>query len=185
MKPRIQTLLLLLTFATVRAAAVNFLFANGKTDYSIVLPANATVSERTAAKELQHYIRQISGAVVGHASMRADSGIIGHASERADSGVVGHASMRANSGVVGHASERANSGIVGHASERASPDEAATLGSVAHYDGKHIYLGWDEACGLPCPDSDDEGFTYLTVGDDLHIFGGSERGTIYVVFAFL
>lgn len=44
------------------AEARNWLFRNGKSPYTIVLSPNASVSERTAAHELQTCLRQISGA---------------------------------------------------------------------------------------------------------------------------
>ena len=53
---------------------------------------------------------------------------------------------------------------------------------------KHIFIGWQQQ--LPGvlqqqPETDDEGFVYYTVGNDLVIYGGSERGTMYGVFTFL
>ncbi|MCQ2119601.1 MAG: DUF4838 domain-containing protein [Bacteroidales bacterium] len=51
------------------AAAKRPLFKNGKSSYTIVLPAGASVSEKTAAKELQNYIQQISGASIPLSSM--------------------------------------------------------------------------------------------------------------------
>ena len=123
-------------------AAVAPLFDGGRSAYSIVLAADASESERTAAKEMQQYILQMSGArlpvITGHDSLPRAAG-----------------------------------------------------------DGHHyIFVGWHEACGEPRPDAADEGYTYRTVetkptdgssasGYDLHIFGGSERGTMYGVFAFL
>ena len=38
------------------------LFRNGKSDYKIVVSSDASVSEQTAAKELQDYLKQIGGA---------------------------------------------------------------------------------------------------------------------------
>ena len=38
------------------------LFKNGQSEYAIVLCDNASSSEKTAAEELQAYLRQISGA---------------------------------------------------------------------------------------------------------------------------
>ena len=38
------------------------LFNNGKSQYAIVLCEDASISERTAAEELQDYLKQISGA---------------------------------------------------------------------------------------------------------------------------
>ncbi|HEX4949873.1 MAG TPA: DUF4838 domain-containing protein, partial [Blastocatellia bacterium] len=40
----------------------HLLFANGKTDYSIVLGEQASDSERWAAQELQHWLKEVSGA---------------------------------------------------------------------------------------------------------------------------
>lgn len=50
---------------------------------------------------------------------------------------------------------------------------------------KHVYIGWTEKTGVPRPDDADEGYTYRTIGDDLYIYGGRNRGTMYGVFAFL
>lgn len=54
-------------------------------------------------------------------------------------------------------------------------------------DRHHIFVGYDKVSpetGEPFAPEDDS-FTYYTVGDDLHILGGSERGTMYGVFSFL
>jgi len=48
----------------VSTQAADFLFRNGKTDYTIVLPMDASKSEVTAAKELQKYTKEISGAML-------------------------------------------------------------------------------------------------------------------------
>ena len=52
-------LLLLLSYTPSQAAN---LFANSKTDYTIVIDKNASTSEKTAAKELSDYLHEISGA---------------------------------------------------------------------------------------------------------------------------
>jgi hypothetical protein len=39
--------------------------------------------------------------------------------------------------------------------------------------------------GAQKPEADDEGFTYRTVGKDLLIYGGAQRGSMYGVFSFL
>lgn len=122
--------MLLLLCSPLCASAANVLFANGRTAYSIVLPATASVSEQTAAKELQHYLRKISGAVF-------------------------------------------------------PITDTISTASDAPSVGGRIYVGWHEDCGLPCPAPSDEGFTYRTVDGNLHIFGGSQRGTMYGVFTFL
>ena len=55
--------------------------------------------------------------------------------------------------------------------------------------GHRIYVGYNEKVaslsGAQEPEKDDEGFTYRTVGHDLLIWGGSQRGTMYGVFTFL
>lgn len=55
--------------------------------------------------------------------------------------------------------------------------------------GCHIYVGYNERVaaltGAQKPEKDDEGFTYRTIGHDLLIWGGSQRGTMYGVFTFL
>ena len=50
---------MLLTATSVSAA--NWLFRHGKSSYQIVVSADASTSEQTAARELQDYLFQISG----------------------------------------------------------------------------------------------------------------------------
>ncbi|MBR5482131.1 MAG: DUF4838 domain-containing protein [Bacteroidaceae bacterium] len=106
------------------------LFKNGQSEYAIVLCDDASVSEKTAAEELQAYLRQISGA------------------------------------------------------------ELPLVNSKDLEDGrKHIYVGFNKEyaaeCGVEAPDDIDEGYTYRTVGDNIWIYGGKNRGTMYGVYAFL
>lgn len=64
MRERLLFLLFtILSYYPVQAA--DYLFRYGKTDYTIVLPAEASKSERTAAKELRKYVKEISGADLG------------------------------------------------------------------------------------------------------------------------
>lgn len=58
-------------YSVALCATPDYLFHNGATDYSIVLPSNASESEKTAAAELQSYIRKVSGTLV---PIGADSG---------------------------------------------------------------------------------------------------------------
>lgn len=55
--------------------------------------------------------------------------------------------------------------------------------------GRNIFVGYNERVatltGMPKPEKDDESYTYKTVGHNLLIWGGSQRGTMYGVFAFL
>ena len=59
---------LLILFLTILSCcptqASDYLFKKGYSNYSIVLSAEASKSERTAAKELQKYIKEVSGATL-------------------------------------------------------------------------------------------------------------------------
>jgi len=124
MKSAIFSFLLFLV-SVLPLSASSCLFANGKSDYVIVLAEDASQSEKTAAKELQEYIRQMSGATL----------------------------------------------------------PIMTGSKAAH--GKLIHIGWTDRVGCERPSDADEGYTYQTVKDDLYIYGGRDRGTMYGVFAFL
>ncbi len=56
-------------------------------------------------------------------------------------------------------------------------------------DGKSIFVGYNsrvaDLTGARKPRTNDENFTYRTVGHNLFIWGGSQRGTMYGVFTFL
>ena len=117
-----------LLFFVVGARAANWLFRNGKSNYQIVVAADASPSERTAALELQDYLLQISGVQLPITS---------------------------------------------------APDRRL----------RHIFVGYSPQVaaltGESRPKADDERFTYRSVGRDLLIWGGSQRGTMYGVFTFL
>ena len=49
-----------LTLLCVYAHSANYLFKDGKTDYSIVVQSGASISERTAAHELREIIKSIA-----------------------------------------------------------------------------------------------------------------------------
>lgn len=119
---------LALLLIAARAGAKDWLFRDGQTDYQIVVSAEASTSEQTAARELQQYIEQMSGVRLPITS-----------------------------------------------------DTAAS--------GRSIVVGWNQRTasltGTQKPAADDESFTYKTVGHDLLIWGGSQRGTMYGVFTFL
>ena len=118
----------LILFCAMPAAARNWLFKNGKSNYRIVLDRQASPSEKKAAEELQMYIKQISGA------------------------------------------------------QLPITDDATSR-------GRRIFVGFGSAVaditGAQKPEADDEGFTYRTVGKDLLIYGGAQRGSMYGVFSFL
>ena len=122
-------LLLVVLFVQTTVAAAPKLFGGGKSDYQIVLAAGASESEQTAARELQAYLRQISGAEL--------------------------------------------------------PVVEAAKAHLQHV----IYIGFDSrvkaATGAAVPARDDESFTYETHYDNLYIYGGRQRGTMYGVFTFL
>ena len=52
-----------------------------------------------------------------------------------------------------------------------------------------VFVGYNpkygSKLGVARPEDDDESFCYRTVGDDLWIWGGKQRGTMYGVYAFL
>ena len=110
------------------AGAANWLFKNGKSQYRIVVSAQASTSEQTAARELQQYIEEISGVRL-------------------------------------------------------------PLTSDGKARGRRILIGFSPAVatltGVQAPAANDESFTYRTLGRDLLIYGGSQRGTMYGVFTFL
>ena len=117
-----------LLFSVVGARAANWFFRNGKSNYQIVVAADASPSERTAALELQDYLLQIGGVQLPITS---------------------------------------------------EPDRRL----------RHIFVGYSPQVaaltGESRPKADDERFTYRSVGRDLLIWGGSQRGTMYGVFTFL
>lgn len=109
-------------------SAQNYLFKDGQSEYSIVVPAETSLTEQTAALEFQKYIHQISGAMIPIVRLPKPS-------------------------------------------------------------AKHIFIGYHDEIGkmvgVNRPDVDDESFTYMTLDDDLFIYGGSNRGTMFGVFFFL
>lgn len=66
-------------------------------------------------------------------------------------------------------------------------DFSATSSQSSHE--HHIYVGYNSSAdafrGLTRYVDAYEGFTYLSVGDDIVIYGGRNRGTMYGVYAFL
>ena len=120
--------LLLTAIMPMQSIAANWLFHNGKSNYRIVISAEASTSEQTAARELQKYINQVSGVEL---PVTTDINTRGHC----------------------------------------------------------IYVGYNERVatltGAQKPDKDDESFTFRTIGHNLFIWGGSQRGTMYGVFTFL
>ena len=123
-------LLALVACLSITSAHAGKLFKAGKSRYVIILTQDASISEQTAAQELQQYIESISGAKL----------------------------------------------------ELISEDKAAEH-------KRYIFVGYNPEFGeklcIERPADDDESFTYRTVGDDLWIWGGSNRGTMYGVYAFL
>ena len=118
----------ILLLLTANAIAADWLFRDGKSKYQIVVSAEASTSEQTAARELQQYIEEVSGVRL-------------------------------------------------------------PITSDLKASGKKIFIGYNEQVaaltGAEKPDTDDEGFTYRTIGHDLLIWGGTRRGTMYGVFTFL
>jgi hypothetical protein len=54
---------------------------------------------------------------------------------------------------------------------------------------RHIFVGYNEEygkeLGIERPDNNYEGYTYRTVGKNIWIYGGKQRGTMYGVYSFL
>ncbi len=54
---------------------------------------------------------------------------------------------------------------------------------------KHIFVGFNDSYaaefGVERPDDEDETYVYRAVDDDIWIYGGKQRGTIYGVYSFL
>ena len=104
------------------------LFNNGKSCYTIVIDPNASVSEQTAANELQNYIYQVS-------------------------------------------------------------DVKLPISNNVNKNGNNIYVGWNTKVAALTketkPLDNDESFTYKNINDNILIYGGSQRGTMYGVFSFL
>ena len=127
---RLRYALFLLLFLAISAqlSAARPLFSRGRSVYSIVLSPNASVSEQTAARELQQYLQEMSGATLP----------------------------------------------ISHNLNTAGPC---------------VYVGYnakvEALTHAPQPATNDETFTYRTIGQHLCIYGGQERGTMYGVFAFL
>ena len=110
------------------AIASTWLFKDSRSSYQIVLPKDASLSEKKAAQELQVYLYKISGANL-------------------------------------------------------------PITSEYKKGGKNIIVGYTpevaQLTGAPKPPKDDESFAYRRIGNNLLIWGGRQRGTMYGVFTFL
>lgn len=104
------------------------LFSEGKTRYSIAVDAGASASEQWAAKELQHWLREVSGV---------EFPVVPLDQSRAPRLVVGHNRLV------------------------------------------------QELTGTAAPADQDETYYYQNVGEDILIYGGKQRGTLYGVMSFL
>lgn len=74
-------LIVLLFFPTLYACPSDFLFKDGRSDYSIVVSQNASSSERTAASEFQFYIEKVSNVklpIIEHPKLGARHVFIGY-----------------------------------------------------------------------------------------------------------
>lgn len=70
-----------MSLAAVSAHAADWLFRSGKSNYQIVVSAQASTSEQTAARELQQYIQQVSGVelpVTSDLTTRGNSIYVGY-----------------------------------------------------------------------------------------------------------
>ena len=57
----VLSILIAWSLITLTSCQNSTLFHNGQSDYAIVVCKNASVSEQTAAKELQGYLKQVGG----------------------------------------------------------------------------------------------------------------------------
>lgn len=123
-----RTTVLMIFFSMTIMGRAATLFLNGHTDYNIVISSTASVSEITAAKELQYYIKEISGATFPISEERVSN-------------------------------------------------------------GHSIYIGYskevEKIIGKNKPSDTEEGYIIKSIGDNLFILGGKQRGTMYGVFSFL
>ncbi|MBR5801547.1 MAG: DUF4838 domain-containing protein [Alistipes sp.] len=126
----VLSILIAWSLITLTSCQNSTLFHNGQSDYAIVVCKNASVSEQTAAKELQGYLKQVGGVELPI--------------------------IEKNQLVEGQ---------------------------------KHIFIGYNKEYGskygVERPEAQDEAYTYRTVGENIWIYGGSERGTMYGVYSFL
>jgi hypothetical protein len=113
----------------------NTLFSDGKTDYAIIVGGNALESEKWAAQELQHWLKEVSGA---NFALKDDAG--------------------------------------------PAPAKAIVVG-VNKHSGQ--LLGLPQEKYFERPISEDDAFTYLSIGPNIVIHGGGQRGTMYGVMSFL
>lgn len=124
---KMLVILLLLVSLNIECLG-NVVFENGKTEYTIVISKNASVSEITSSKELAKILFKIS---------------------------------------------KANFNISNNLNQQ----------------GKCIIVGYNERVhrDINCskPIDTDESFTYITKKENIYIYGGRERGTMYGVYSFL
>ena len=128
MKRAVYILILILVVAGVIFVSYSkfALFKNGESDYSIVLCNNASISEQTAAKELQSYIEQIGGVTLP----------------------------------------------IINRNELQEGEPHIAIGYNKHF---------GEKLGIERPADNDESYTYRSVGKNIWIYGGKQRGTMYGV----
>lgn len=132
MKRAVYILILILVVAGVIFVSYSkfALFKNGESDYSIVLCNNASISEQTAAKELQSYIEQIGGVTLP----------------------------------------------IINRNELQEGEPHIAIGYNKHF---------GEKLDIERPADNDESYTYRSVGKNIWIYGGKQRGTMYGVYSFL
>lgn len=127
---KLTLLIIVALFSVNSVMAKHKLFAEGRSRYLIVVCDDASPSELTAARELQDYLKQISGVELP----------------------------------VKRAAE----------SQEKVP---------------HIFIGYNAEYGkkfdVAQPEDRYEGFTYRSVGKNIWIYGGKQRGTMYGVYTFL
>ncbi len=131
------------------------LFSNGKSDYRISLAENASESEKWAAKELQHWLKEMSGIELP--LLPEDK------------------NYKGTQIVVGSSSSPSSQSTT---SSQSSPSTSSGTGS-ASAEGAHASTSSAESATA------EESFHYYNDGPNIYITGGKLRGTMYGVFEFM
>ncbi len=139
------------------------LFSNGKSDYRISVASIASESEKWAAKELQHWIKEIGGAEL--AILPFDQNYLGPqivVGAKPVAEVAEASSLKLKSGSLAKQNPSTSSGTeVSHLVNDASTGSASSDATLH------------------------ESFHYFNIGPNIYITGGQQRGTMYGVFDFL
>ncbi len=164
------------------------LFSNGKSDYRITLAANASESEKWAAKELQHWLQQISGVelplVAEDPTFPGPQIFIGTPSSTTRPSrplvPVIPSSTRPSrplvpvlSSTTPPVSQSPSPQVLPSATPPLSPSPSLPL------------LPSSQSSPSTTTAASEESYRYFNLGPSIYITGGPQRGTMYGVFEFL